>query len=93
MCLRARAAPDGYQFGNDAHGDLLRRLRPDRQPHGRGDDRPPVIFPIATLCTGGSFQDHMMKKHPAIAVLEFKDIAVGMVATDAMLKYETGFAK
>jgi microcompartment protein CcmL/EutN len=27
-----------------------------------------------------------MKKHPAIAVLEFKDIAVGMVATDAMLK-------
>jgi microcompartment protein CcmL/EutN len=28
----------------------------------------------------------MMKKHPAIAVLEFKDIAVGMVATDAMLK-------
>jgi microcompartment protein CcmL/EutN len=28
----------------------------------------------------------MMKKHPAIAVLEFRDIAVGMVATDAMLK-------
>lgn len=27
-----------------------------------------------------------MKKHPAIAVLEFKDITVGMVATDAMLK-------
>jgi microcompartment protein CcmL/EutN len=28
----------------------------------------------------------MMKRHPAIAVLEFKDIAVGMVATDALLK-------
>ena len=27
-----------------------------------------------------------MKKHPAIAVLEFRDIAIGMVATDAMLK-------
>ncbi len=27
-----------------------------------------------------------MKKHPAIAVLEFRDIAVGLVATDAMLK-------
>jgi microcompartment protein CcmL/EutN len=27
-----------------------------------------------------------MKKHPAIAVVEFKDIAVGIVATDAMLK-------
>jgi len=27
-----------------------------------------------------------MKRHPAIAVLEFKDIAVGMVATDALLK-------
>jgi microcompartment protein CcmL/EutN len=27
-----------------------------------------------------------MKKHPAIAAVEFKDIAVGIVATDAMLK-------
>jgi microcompartment protein CcmL/EutN len=27
-----------------------------------------------------------MKRHPAIAVLEFKDIAVGVVATDALLK-------
>jgi len=27
-----------------------------------------------------------MKKHPAIAIVEFRDIAVGMVATDAMLK-------
>ncbi len=27
-----------------------------------------------------------MKRHPAIAVLEFQDIAVGMVATDALLK-------
>jgi microcompartment protein CcmL/EutN len=27
-----------------------------------------------------------MKKHPAIAVLEFRDIAVGVVATDALLK-------
>lgn len=27
-----------------------------------------------------------MRKHPAIAVLEFRDIAVGIVATDALLK-------
>ncbi|HVN75658.1 MAG TPA: BMC domain-containing protein [Thermoanaerobaculaceae bacterium] len=27
-----------------------------------------------------------MKRHPAIAILEFRDIAVGMVATDALLK-------
>ena len=27
-----------------------------------------------------------MKRHPAIAVLEFRDIAVGIVATDALLK-------
>ncbi len=27
-----------------------------------------------------------MKRHPAIAVLEFRDIAAGMVATDALLK-------
>ena len=27
-----------------------------------------------------------MKRHPAIAVLEFRDIAVGVVATDALLK-------
>jgi microcompartment protein CcmL/EutN len=27
-----------------------------------------------------------MKKHPAIAIIEFRDIAVGMIATDAMLK-------
>jgi len=35
-----------------------------------------------------------MKKHPAIAIIEFRDIAVGMVATDAMLKKAPiGFVK
>jgi microcompartment protein CcmL/EutN len=35
-----------------------------------------------------------MKKHPAMAVIEFRDIAVGMQATDAMLKKSPiGFIK
>ncbi|MFI5167293.1 MAG: BMC domain-containing protein [Thermoanaerobaculales bacterium] len=35
-----------------------------------------------------------MKKHPAIAIIEFRDIAVGMVATDTMLKKAPiGFVK
>jgi microcompartment protein CcmL/EutN len=35
-----------------------------------------------------------MKKHPAIAIIEFRDIAVGIVATDAMLKKAPiGFVK
>jgi microcompartment protein CcmL/EutN len=41
---------------------------------------------MAPLRDGGPFQDHVMKKHPAIAVVEFSDIPAGMYATDAMLK-------
>jgi microcompartment protein CcmL/EutN len=41
---------------------------------------------MAALRARGSLQDHVMKRHPAIAVVEFNDIPSGMSATDAMLK-------
>jgi microcompartment protein CcmL/EutN len=41
---------------------------------------------VAPLRDGRSLQDHVMKKAPALAVIEFRDIPAGIDATDAMLK-------
>jgi microcompartment protein CcmL/EutN len=41
---------------------------------------------MAPLRACGSLQDHVMKKYPAMAVVEFAEIAQGMFATDKMLK-------
>jgi microcompartment protein CcmL/EutN len=41
---------------------------------------------MAPMRDGRSLQDHVMKKAPALAVIEFSDIPSGIDATDAMLK-------
>ena len=43
-------------------------------PTGEGLTGPAVVLPVAALRAGRSFQDHVMKKAPALAVIEFSDI-------------------
>ena len=55
-------------------------------PTGEGLTGPATVLALAPLRAGGPLQDHLMKKHPALAIVEFSDIPTGMFATDAMLK-------
>ncbi len=55
-------------------------------PTGEGLTGPAVVLALAPLRDGRPLQDHLMKKAPALAVIEFSDIPIGIDATDAMLK-------
>src|SRR5207237_10318643 len=57
-----------------------------RQPHGRRDDLAAQLLALATLRPRRPFQDHVMKKASALAVIDYEDIPTGVYAVDTILK-------
>src|SRR5207253_1793907 len=57
-----------------------------RQSDGRRDDLAAQLLALATLRPRRPFQDHVMKKASALAVIDYEDIPAGVYAVDAILK-------
>src|ERR1035438_4906943 len=62
------------------------RVLHHRQPDGRGHDKPAQLLAPPPLRARGCIPHRLMKKHTAIAVVEFTSIADGIYCTDALLK-------
>ena len=85
LCNCSIFVKNGPAYAGLGEGGEGYSLVHDRQPDGRGSDRPAQLLARAALRRRGPVQDHMSTP-PAIAVFEFDSIAVGTCTADAMVK-------